>query len=295
MTVLRVDIIGIGAWAVGLEGWPAMRAALRDGAIGSAPAATAAARPSPALLPAAERRRAPEGVAVALEVAREAVDMAIVLDAAGHTIDKSSLASVFASAHGDLAIVDYLCATLAGDPTLLSPTRFHHSVHNSAAGYWSIATHGTGPASAIAAGEETFAAGLLEAATQACAEARPVLLVAFDTPAVGPLVMAAPNTALFGIAMVLTPSKHFARSTLAQLTAEIRSGASAPPPPRGSRLRSLAASSASARALALAEAIACARDEEIVYPLNGTGSSLAIGVLASANAVQTRPGITTQQ
>ena len=201
MRPLRIDVLGIGAWAVGLEGWPAMRAALRGDArppdnLPHAP------RPSPPLLPAAERRRAPESVAVALEVAREAVAAVSPM----HAIDASSLASVFASAHGDLAIVDYLCATLADDPTLLSPTRFHHSVHNAAAGYWSIATHDTGPASAIAAGDETFAAGLLEAATQACAEDRPVLLVAFETPAVGPLPMAAPNTALFGIAMVIRPS-----------------------------------------------------------------------------------------
>ena len=288
MTALRVDLLGIGAWAAGLEGWPAMRTALRAATRAAvrgdaAPSATIdtrrASRPSPALLPAAERRRAPEGVAVALEVAHEAVEMA----SATHAIDVSSLASVFASAHGDLTIVDYLCATLASDPTLLSPTRFHHSVHNAGAGYWSIATHDTGPASAIAAGDETFAAGLLEAVTQACAEDRPVLLVAFDTPAVGPLPMAAPNTALFGIAMLMTPSARSGTSALASLTIEICEGSMAMPLPQVSSLHSLAASSPSARALALAGAIACARDEEVEYPLSGAGTSLSIRVLPRAN------------
>ena len=283
---LGVEVLGIGAWAAGLEGWPALRAELRAALQGAGSTIDTsrtqhATRPSPALLPAAERRRAPDGVAVALEVAREAVAMA----QATHAIDASSLASVFASAHGDLAIVDYLCATLASDPTLLSPTRFHHSVHNAAAGYWSLATQDTGPATAIAAGDDTFAAGLLEAATQACAEDRPVLLVAFDTPAVGPLTMAAPNTALFGMAMVLAPSAHAARAAraatpgIASLTIEFRDGApSIPAASHGSAtLRALAASSPSARALALAEAIASARHAAIDYP-SSSGSTLTIAI-----------------
>ena len=67
---------------------------------------------------------------------------------AGH--DAAALASVFTSAHGDLPIIDALCTTLAGDPLLLSPTRFHHSVHNAASGYWAIGSgsrarqHGAG-------------------------------------------------------------------------------------------------------------------------------------------------------
>ena len=292
MTALRVDVLGIGAWAAGFEGWPAMRAALRGDASSSAassppsspPSSTSCSasidtrrpsHPSPALLPATERRRAPESVAVALEVAREAVGMA----SATHAIEASSLASVFASAYGDLAIVDYLCATLATDPMLLSPTRFHHSVHNAAAAYWSIATHDTGPASAIAAGDATFAAGLLEAATQACAENRAVLLVAFDTPAVGSLPMDEPNTALFGMAMVLAPTKHPVKSALAAptiaLTIEIRDGATSLPFPKIASLHALSASSPSARALALIEALASERDARIEYPLSAA-STLAI-------------------
>ncbi len=288
MTAIHVDVLGVGGWAVGLESWPVMRAALRGDAARDIEYAAHdtphASRPSPVLLPAAERRRAPEGVAVALEVAREAVDMTRTM----HVIDAVSLASVFASAHGDLTIVDYLCATLATDPTSLSPTRFHHSVHNAAAGYWSIAMHGTGPASAIAAGDESFAAGLLEAATQACAEDRPVLLVAFDTPAIGPLPMAAPNTALFGIAMVIAPSTHGMTPALARLAIAIRAGATTPPLPRASTLHSLAASSPSARALALAEVIACGRDETVAYPLSGTGSSLSV---ASVGTMRVRARI----
>ena len=70
----------------------------------------APARPSPQLLAPNERRRAPDTVAVALEVALAACT------AAGR--DPRTLPSVFASTHGDLAITDYMCATLAERPAL---------------------------------------------------------------------------------------------------------------------------------------------------------------------------------
>ena len=85
----------------------------------------------------------------------EALDVAAAAVAAsGH--DARQLPSVFASAHADLAVVDALCDTLADDPLLLSPTRFHHSVHNAASGYWAIASGCTAPSSAVGAGRPTI-------------------------------------------------------------------------------------------------------------------------------------------
>jgi hypothetical protein len=199
---LVLDIVGIGAWSAAHRGWPALVAACAGETFVASPAT---ARPAPDLLPPAERRRAPDGVAVALEVASEAVAMARSSSTLAPVIDRTMLASVFTSAHGDLAIVDYLCATLASDPTALSPTRFHLSVHNAAAGHWSIAAADRAPSTALAAGDDSFALGLLEAATMAIAERRAVLLVAFDTPAVGLLAHATQSTALFGFALVLRP------------------------------------------------------------------------------------------
>ena len=80
-----------------------------------------------------------------------------------------------------------MCATLARTPTLISPIKFHNSVHNAAAGYWSIGTGSLAPYTAISAFEYTFAAGLLEAATQVVCEHRPVLYVAFDIESKGAL------------------------------------------------------------------------------------------------------------
>jgi hypothetical protein len=91
-----------------------------------------AERPQAMLLPPNERRRAPDTVALALQVAQTAC--------ANARRDPALLPTVFASTYGDMAITDYMCGTLAKTPTMLSPTRFHNSVHNAAAGYWSIAT-----------------------------------------------------------------------------------------------------------------------------------------------------------
>src|SRR3982750_1445086 len=124
-------------------------------------------------------RRAPDPVALALEVAAAAVRES--------GLDAATLPSIFTSAHGDLAINDYMCSTLANDPTLISPTRFHNSVHNAAAGYWTIATGCRAASSALTAFDTSFAAGLLEAVTQCVADEGPVLLVAFDVQAVGAL------------------------------------------------------------------------------------------------------------
>lgn len=155
-------------------------------------------RPSPAGLAANERRRAADGVLVALHVAEQAVAMA--------GADASQLASVFTSAHGDLAIVDALCRTLASDPLLLSPTRFHHSVHNAASGYWGIAVGSRAPSSALAGYQASAGAGWLEAMAQLADEQRPVLLVGFDTEATGPLASTNGSRGLVGFACVLSPA-----------------------------------------------------------------------------------------
>ena len=65
----------------------------------------------------------------------------------------------------------------------MSPTKFHNSVHNAAAGYWTIGTGCMAPSNSLSGYECSFAAGLLEAAAQCAADRRPVLLVGFDVAA----------------------------------------------------------------------------------------------------------------
>ena len=189
---LEARIEGVGFWADGLPTWQAAR----DFAAGAAPADDAPRRPSPALLAPNERRRAPQTVAVALDVALAACE------AAGR--DPKALPSVFTSTHGDLAITDYMAATLADDPRAISPTRFHNSVHNAAAGYWTIGAGCTAAATAVSAGTASFAQGLLEALVQLAAGADAVLLAAYDIGAAGPLGQMTPSEGLLGGALVLS-------------------------------------------------------------------------------------------
>lgn len=191
---MMVSIEGVALWAPQLPGWDIARQVMRGM---QAPPEAVASRPTPHLLAPTERRRAPDTVAVALEVAARACE------SAGRA--PAELPSVFASTYGDLGISDYMCSTLAQTPALISPIKFHNSVHNAAAGYWSIGTRSSAAYTAISAYQYTFAAGLLEAATQVVCDGKPVLYVAFDVEARGPLRSVAPSRGVMGVALVLGP------------------------------------------------------------------------------------------
>ncbi|QNK03252.1 beta-ketoacyl synthase chain length factor [Dyella telluris] len=193
MSTLQVHVEGIGLWAPTLGDFAALKAQLRGETVDAPPT-----RPAAIVLPANERRRAPESVLLALEVADQAVAMS------GRAA--SDLPCVFSSAYGDQSISDYMCATLANVPTELSPTKFHNSVHNAPAGYWTIATGCHAASSAITAGHASLGAGLLEAAALCMTEQVPVLLVCSDIAGHGPLGDMSGTRTAFGIALVLAPA-----------------------------------------------------------------------------------------
>lgn len=234
-------IEGIGFWAPRLPGWPIAREVFRGTA--TAPV-DAAPRPAPALLAPTERRRAPDTVAVAMEVAVHACQAA--------ARDPRTLPSVFASTHGDLAITDYTCATLATAPAQLSPTKFHNSVHNAAAGYWTIGTGSMEPYTALAADFRSFAQGLMEALVQVECEREAVLFVAYDVEARGPVALVSPSTGLLGLSLVLSPAAT-ERSRL-RLLWEI--GGSSEITPRRCNEAAVPAGNAMASGLPLFEALA---------------------------------------
>lgn len=98
-----------------------------------------------------------------------------------------SVSFVFASRHGELQRTVELLGNLAHDEEL-SPTLFSLSVLNSAAGIFSIAHNDHAPATAIAAGSESFGYGLLEAHMRARRDPdRPVVYIYADAPAPDPL------------------------------------------------------------------------------------------------------------
>lgn len=192
MSALVVRVAGIGLWGPALAGWPASLAALR----GEVPAdLSTSQKPSPPLLPPAERRRAPETVLFAAQAAAEACA------AAG--LAPGALPAVFGSAQGDIAITDYMCATLATAPLELSPTKFHNSVHNAAVGYWTIATGCRAASTALSAWADTVGASLLEAALQAHDTQAPVLVAVYDSAAVGPMAAPIHHDCGFAFALVV--------------------------------------------------------------------------------------------
>ena len=217
MSALTASLEGIGFWATGLPSWQAACDYVASGTLPDA----APSRPSPQLLAPNERRRAPESVAVALDVALAACA------AAGR--DPKVLPSVFASMHGDLAITDYMCTTLTSDPTAISPTKFHNSVHNAAAGYWTIGNGCVQPTTAVSSFDATFAQGLIEALVQLHAGARVVLLAAYDAPSAGPLAAVSRSAGLLGGALVLSSAPRMGaprlRFTLVDADAPVPAGA----------------------------------------------------------------------
>ena len=202
---MRVAVDGIGVIAPGLPDWPAGRRVLA-GAAPYVPAPPVV--PASPLLPANERRRMVATVRLALAVGGEALAQA--------ACDAADLAAVFASSGGDGATIHEILAGLAGPEREVSPTRFHNSVHNAPAGYWSIATRSRAPTTSLGAHDSSFAAGLLEAAAQVAAGSRPVILVAYDLPYPEPLAAKRPIASLFGVALVLAPAAS--RRSLADLT-----------------------------------------------------------------------------
>jgi hypothetical protein len=178
---------GIADWSAGVE--------ILAGRQGYLPAPTVLS--APAVLPPAERRRASRLVKAALAVGLEAVSRA--------GAEAATLATVFTSSSGDGHNCHALCETLASEDRQVSPTRFHNSVHNAAAGYWGIATGAMAPSQVLCAYDASFAAGLLEALAQVSATATPILLISYDAEYPEPIHAARPVPDAGGVALLLSP------------------------------------------------------------------------------------------
>ena len=194
MTHLSAFVDGVGVLGPGLSNWPAAARVLR----GEVPYTFApTVLPAPERLPSAERRRTGVPVRLALAVGIEATG-----DAGA---DPATLPAVFTSSGGDGQNCHDICETLASSERALSPTRFHNSVHNAAAGYWGIATGATPASNALCAWDGSFGAGLLEALAQLRVERTATLLVSYDANYPTPIRRARPIPAAFGVGMVLCP------------------------------------------------------------------------------------------
>ena len=206
--MMRVGIAGIGIAATGLEDWPSARQILQRPSTYQPDSALTINPPD--LLPANERRRATPLIKQALSSAQQAI---------AHYQATDNLATVFASACGELMIDDFILQALQRPDRPVSPTHFHNSVHNAAAGYYSIAMGSHAASTSLSAYDASFAAGLLEAASQVVVENNHVLLIACDMPPPARLSSFCPLQSAFSCALLLTTDKD--ESSCAHIELEI--------------------------------------------------------------------------
>lgn len=261
---LVVHVQGVGVFGPGLSGWEHASAVLRGEQDWSA---APLQLPAPEALPPAERRRVGLALKLSMAVGFDAVRQA--------DLDPASLATVFSSTGGDCDNCHQILETLASDDRAVSPTRFHNSVHNMPAGYWSIATACMAPSTSLCAHDATFTAGLLEAATQVVCHRQETLLVAFDTFYPEPLRAHRPIPHAMGVGLVLTPERT--ARTLASLALSLT--AQAPDTLSDPALEGLRQSVPAARALPLLGLLAAGRTGA------STASAGAVGLAEAARVV----------
>lgn len=258
--LLTAYIRGIGLIGPGFTDWQSGARTLA-GEVAYTPRPTAI--PVPDGLPPAERRRTGATVKLAVSVAQQAVA------AAG--IDPQGLPAVFSSSGADGLICHEICETLASADRQVSPTRFHNSVHNAAAGYWSLATGSTAASTALCAYDASFGAGLLEALALVAVDRVPVLLSAYETIYPEPLRARRPLPDSFAVALVLTPAPAPAPAVVvaaptvsAKLTASLRRDPARPDRFPDPELEALRAAVPAARSLPLLRRLARREPGEVV-------------------------------
>ncbi len=245
---LQAFVTGIGLIAPGLPDWPSTARVLR-GEEAHVPLPTVL--PVPELLPSAERRRASRVIKISLGVG---------LEAAKHAgADPSTLATVFSASGADGHNCHTLCEQLAGEDRQISPTRFHNSVHNAAAGYWGIATRSMAPCQVIGAYDASFGAGLLDALAQVATEGQPVLLIAYDSEYPDPLRAKRDTPDCGGVALLLSPRADGALGALS-----VSPTAEKAEPMREASLESLRNAIPALRSLPLLSRVAKAEAAQVV-------------------------------
>ena len=266
MSQLQVHLQGVGVYGPGLSGWTQTA----DVLAGRQPLVIAPINLPPAeALPPAERRRAGMSIKLAF---------AIGFDASRHAgANPATLRSVFTSSGGDCDNCHAILETLASADRAVSPTRFHNSVHNAPAGYWSIAAACRATSTSLSAYDGSFAAGLLEAATQTLSSGESCLLLAYDNPYPEPLGALRGIPYPFGVAMVLSAAPR--ASALATL--DLTLGRQVPIRMADGPLETMRSSVPAARSLPLLQCLAQGRQERMTLEYLD-GMSLNVHVHAVA-------------
>ena len=253
-------ITGVGVRGPGLNGWVASQPVLAGDA---AHVAVPLPKPLAACLPATERRRATTVTRLALDAASEALGDS----------DPAGVTSVFASSGGEVEVIHGIFDQLAGEDRRLSPTAFHNSVHNAAAGYWSIASGSHQPADSICAYDDSFGSGLAEALLRVAAGEGPIMLVAYDAPPLFPIAEFRPITQSFAVALRLEGDAG--QPGLARLTGAYRPEPPVSVPLTDAGLEELRQTNPAARALPLLAVISAGATAKLRLG-QGMGGSLVL-------------------
>ena len=261
--MISAVVTGIGVRGPGLPDWSTARAVLG----GQQPyLPEALTKPAGGCLPSTERRRATVVTRLALDAASEALGGS----------DPAGVTSVFASSGGEVEIIHGIFEQLAGSDRWLSPTAFHNSVHNAAAGYWSIASGSHRSADSLCAFDDSFGVGLGEALLRCLSGDDPVLLVAYDWPPLFPIAEFRRVTQPFAIALLLNAAEP-GGTRAGRLTADYlpeRPAATAMAVPKLEQLR---LDNPAARGLPLLRALAAGASAEIILG-HGMAGSLRVGI-----------------
>ena len=169
MTAIELELRGVGLWTPGYADAAAWSSRHVLGDRSETVRAPGADAPRAELLPPMLRRRTSLLTRMAAEVAAQAIA------AAG--LDRAHVTVIYGSVYGEIRTTLDLLEALLDPVGPLSPTKFHNSVHNTAAGYVSIAAQNRGGNAAITAGRSTLAMGLIECAGLVAAGQGPALLV----------------------------------------------------------------------------------------------------------------------
>ncbi len=260
---LRCRIQGLGVWGPGFSNWSQLHDCFLKKVDFDE---TQPNGPKPEVIPANERRRAPLPVKLAVETSSQASEHA--------GISPQQLNCVFSSGFGDIDITDYMCRTLNTETKQLSPTKFHNSVHNAPAGYWTISTHCMQSANSVAGFEVSTSVTLLEAVAQLTTSGEPALLTFCDVPAKGPLIPVLVNQLPFSASIVLAPvsQDNDSKNGAIDITLSVVAEPAEWPDLAMTSLQTLYQHNPSARILCLLEALAMGDNAEIFMPLSAETS-----------------------
>ena len=217
-------------------------------------------------------------------------------------LEPGALRAVFGSANGEGTVMHAILESLAAAEGHVSPTQFHNSVHNAAAGYWTIGTGSRQPATALSCHDGTVGMALLNAIIEMHVDRAPVLLCVYDLPLPEPLHAKRPVQHGFAAALVLAPPGEFSLG-IADLDVaffpslpfgrEGRDAGSLPSPPRQDEASSpspflaLTSANPAARMLPLLELLA--RGQAGAVSFAALGGQIRVAVTRCSTAAESPP------